>query len=110
MVQLHERTLLYPRNVRSRDTELLRNLPLRAFFPAMLQPEPSNHNFLLAVIENIQIFINFAFFDFQLHLLGNVVRIRTQDIDKGNFIAFLVGPDRVVQRDPCGSSSMTGGA
>lgn len=81
MVQLHQRPLLDTRYVRAGNAELLGDFPLRPLLPAVLETETADDDLLLAIVQNIQIFINFRFLDFQLHFVHDVVRFGAEDID-----------------------------
>ena len=81
MIQLHQRPLLNPRYIAAANPQLLRNLPLRPLIPAMLKPESPNHNFLLTVVQYVEILIYLRLLDLQLHFINNIIGLGTEDID-----------------------------
>ena len=63
----------------------------------MLQAKPPFNYFLLSFVLDIQVLINFALLHFGLNPIHHIVRFRPQNIDQGDFIAFLIRSDRIVQ-------------
>lgn len=90
MIQLHQRPLLDPRLVAARDAELARDLPLRALVAAAVQAEPPADHLLLALVENVEIAVNFAFLDLELYLVFHFVGLGAQYILQRNLVAFFV--------------------
>jgi prephenate dehydratase len=60
MIQLHKRPLLYSGHITPRDPQILRNLPLRPLFPAGVQAEAAYHDFLLPLVQNIEVSESFV--------------------------------------------------
>ena len=96
MIQLHERAFLDPRDIEAADAELLGDLPLRPFLDSFF--EPTDHDFALAFVEYVQVLVDLRLLDLGLHLVDHFVSFRAEDVDQGNLVAFLVRPDRIVQR------------
>jgi len=86
MVQLHQGTLLDPRHVAAADAELPGDFTLRPFFTAVLQAEAAFDDLLLALIENVQVPVDFALLDLELDHVGHVVRLTAQNINQRDFI------------------------
>jgi hypothetical protein len=94
MIQFHEHYLLYPRN-----PQLLGNLPQRPLFPASVQAEAADNNFLLAFIENIEIAVDLALLDLQIGFLNYIVDLRAEDGYRSRqFVALFIRTDGIVER------------
>ncbi|MNH42489.1 hypothetical protein D3C79_1041980 [compost metagenome] len=63
----------------------------------MFQPEPPPNDFLLPFIQNVEVPVDLALLHFELDPVHDIVRFRTQDIDKRNLVAFFIRSDRVVE-------------
>jgi hypothetical protein len=98
MIQLHERPLLYPRDITPRDAQLLSNLPLRPLFPACIQSKSPNDNFFFPIIQNIKITKNLALLNLQIDLFNDIISLGAKDIDECNFVPLFVRTNRIVQR------------
>ena len=77
---------------------LFRDLTLRPLFPTGDEAKPTDHDFLFAFIQDVEIFIYFTFFNFQLNPIRDLVGFRPEDVDERDFVALFVRSDRIVQR------------